>query len=186
MTGWIRLDADIMDNPKIMALSNGALRFYLSLACYCAQHETDGRVTTSVSRLRRIVTPEVTPEVTQLSRNTVARWCTKLEQLGLIIREGAEYVLPGYLERNPSREQEERERARWRARQRDKRERDDVTGGQPEMSRPLRNVTSSSISNNAHHGVPEPVDNLDLGHVRERLSEDELAAARAVLRERRR
>ena len=186
MPSWFRLDADFPSNPKIAMLSDDAFRVYVTLACYCAQHDTDGRVSGAhVDATAALNAARVRPR-------TRHRRVNELVASALVVRDGQDYVLPGYLERNPSREQVEQLRGRWRAAQQAVRDRANVIGGQEEASSvesspnvSYRFVSRGSTSNNAHLVGPEPVDKSE-PHARERLSEEELAAARQTIKERRR
>jgi hypothetical protein len=43
--GWVRLDDNFADHPKIIALSDKAFRLYIMGLCYANRHLTDGLIT---------------------------------------------------------------------------------------------------------------------------------------------
>lgn len=47
--GWVKLDDRFPDHPKVVDLSDRAFRAHVTLLCYCAEHETDGIVKTTVA-----------------------------------------------------------------------------------------------------------------------------------------
>jgi len=48
---WVRLDENVIDHPKFLALSDGAWRLWCEGQTYCQKHLTDGRI--SAAALRR-------------------------------------------------------------------------------------------------------------------------------------
>lgn len=51
--GWVKIDDEFTDHPKIDELSDGAFRLHVASLCYVARKLTDGIVPTSV--MRRLV-----------------------------------------------------------------------------------------------------------------------------------
>lgn len=45
---WVKLDDGFADHPKVVGLSPGAFRLYVTALCYSARHNTDGRVAKTV------------------------------------------------------------------------------------------------------------------------------------------
>jgi len=50
---WLTVDDNFADHPKVEALSDKAFRLHVSGLCYCAKHQTDGKVV--ASRAARLV-----------------------------------------------------------------------------------------------------------------------------------
>lgn len=99
---WARLDDSFHVNPKIVGLSLEAVGLYTLALTYCAQQLTDGLVpgawakTQGGSRAKRIIGELLKP-------------CGPSQQ-PLWIPEGHDYLIPDYLDFNPSREQVQRDR----------------------------------------------------------------------------
>jgi hypothetical protein len=107
---WTRLDDDFWSNPKVVAVGNEAAGAYARMLSYCGRHLTDGRVPAETASF--------------ITRPTVIR---RLEEYSFIVRNGAGYVIPDYLEFNPSREKvlaERRKAAERQAKSRGKSRRD--------------------------------------------------------------
>lgn len=98
---WTRLDDDAWANPKIIAAGNEAGCAYFRALSYCGCYETDGRI------------PE---EIARFVANGRTKTLTRLIDVGLLERNGSGYVIPDYLEFNPSREKLRAKRANDRAR----------------------------------------------------------------------
>lgn len=45
---WIYLDDGFADHPKILAITDGALRLHIAALCYAGRHLTDGHVPAEV------------------------------------------------------------------------------------------------------------------------------------------
>lgn len=96
---WTKLDDAFWSNPKVVAAGNAATGAYARMLSYCGDHNTDGKV-------------EDAPAALIATRGQLA----KLEEHGLIERNGNGWIVPGYLEFNPSKAQVEKERVRARER----------------------------------------------------------------------
>ena len=46
--GWVRIDDNFADHPKIIGLSDSAFRLYISALCYSNRQLTDGFIATAV------------------------------------------------------------------------------------------------------------------------------------------
>jgi len=90
---WFRLDDKFHGNPKVLTAGNAAVGLYVRCASYCADHLTDGRIPGSVARMYG-----------------TTREITVLVSTGLWDEIDGEFVMPDYLEYNPSRDQVEQER----------------------------------------------------------------------------
>jgi hypothetical protein len=106
---WARLDDGFPEHPKVIGLSDRAIRLWLTALCYCARNLTDGLVTEialkNVARSSNLSRP-----------NSVA---TALVDAGLWERtddENGGYLIHDYLKYNPSKVDVERERAAARDR----------------------------------------------------------------------
>lgn len=95
---WVRIDDGFATHPKIAELSDRAFRAHVEALCYCAQHLTDGKVPGALAR--------------SLGKRSV----DELTGGGLWEQNGVGYVIHGYLDYNPSREQVEDERRKARER----------------------------------------------------------------------
>lgn len=96
---WTKLDDAFWSNPKVEGVGNEAAGAYCRMLSYCGDHLTDGRVSESAARY--ITKPKV---------------LARLEEGGFIERNGDGWVIPDYLEFNPSRETVESKRKRDRIR----------------------------------------------------------------------
>lgn len=99
---WVRLDDAFTDNPKIMALSDGAFRLYVIGLCYSARFLTDGRVPSRLGELR----PRPANEL-------VGAGLWAREHGVFIIHDWADYNLPADAVRQRRKASTERQR-RWR------------------------------------------------------------------------
>lgn len=50
---WFKLDDSTYDHPKIVQLSDGAFRLWVTAGLYCARHLTDGQVSEATLRVLR-------------------------------------------------------------------------------------------------------------------------------------
>lgn len=91
---WTKLDDGFYDNPKVEAVGNEAAGAYARMLSYCGRQLTDGRVPDA--KARYITKPSV---------------LKRLVDHGFIERNGKGWVIPDYLEFNPSRKKVEQERA---------------------------------------------------------------------------
>lgn len=108
--GWLRLSGTFADHPKTIASGNAAVGMFVRLACWSAEHETDGFVPVDVAKRYG--------SRAQLGKLTSARGATR----PLLEMAPGGFRLRDFLEYNPSHEQMTRQRAlktqrqhRWRA-----------------------------------------------------------------------
>lgn len=134
---WFRLEDGFHSHPKVIRAGNEAIGLYVRCGTYAAQHLTDGFIPEHVALLYG--TPELAGALvrTKLWRRTRGGW-----------------LMPDYLDYNPSAEQVGRERearaerqARWRDKKR---------GGRDHSE------TQTKVSPNSQ---PTPVDNEETGEV---------------------
>lgn len=87
---WIRLDDTFAHNPKVTQAGPAAAMLYVGSLCHCGRNLTDGFI--------------ATPDVLLLAAvpNPV-RLAKRLVEVGLWARVDGGYVIPDYLEFNPSR-----------------------------------------------------------------------------------
>ena len=90
---WVKLDDRFWGNPKVLIIGNEAAGAYARMLSFCGDHLTDGRVPEETARF--IAKPKT---------------LGVLEEYGFIHRNGTGYLIPDYLEFNPSREQIEAKR----------------------------------------------------------------------------
>lgn len=98
---WTKLDDGFWSNPKVLAAGNAAAGAYARMLAYCGDHNLDGKVDDPGAKLI-----------------ANAGQLRKLEEVGLVERQENGWLIPGYLEFNPSKEQVEKDRARSRERMR--------------------------------------------------------------------
>jgi hypothetical protein len=96
---WTKLDDGFWSNPKVVRVGNEAAGVYTRLLSYCGQHETDGHVPDEVARF--VGRPRV---------------LNALVEVGLMERNGVGYLIPDYLDFNPSRADQEDKRRKDRER----------------------------------------------------------------------
>lgn len=106
-TSWIRWDVDYFTNPKAITAGVEGRALHMASACWSGMHATDGYVPADAVRVLCMWAD--VPQRKALDR---------VVDSGLWVANGTGFVLPGYLERNPSRADVERERAAQRERQR--------------------------------------------------------------------
>ena len=82
---WFRLEDGFADNPKVSAAGNAAVGLWIRCATWSARVLTDGRIPVRVAR--------------SFGRPAEAQ---ALEQAGLWVLDAGEYVIPDYLDYNPS------------------------------------------------------------------------------------
>jgi hypothetical protein len=90
---WVKLDDSFWANPKVEDVGNEAAGAYVRMLSFCGQHLTDGHVKESAARY--IATP---------------RLLKKLEEHAFIERNGNGWVIPDYLDYNPTREKAKEKR----------------------------------------------------------------------------
>lgn len=86
---WSRLDDGFWSNPKIVAAGNEAAGVYARALAYCGQHLTEGKIPEEVLRF-------------------IAGRRKPIDQLvdhGLVVRNGAGFEIPDFLDFNPTREE---------------------------------------------------------------------------------
>lgn len=114
--GWLKVDDKMPRNPKILAGDIETAWYYACALTHAAEQLTDGFIA-------RSAVPLVAPHITDPC--SVAERCADLE---LFRRLEDGYLIPDYLEFNPSRESVVQKRAEDAERQRKKRERDASRG----------------------------------------------------------
>jgi hypothetical protein len=101
--GWVRLDDNFADHPKVIGLSDYAFRLYIHTLCYSNRQLTDGFIASTVFE--------------RMSVSNDRAW-VELEEAGLWeVTEGG-FIIRSYAEYQPLREmvEEKREQARERLR----------------------------------------------------------------------
>ena len=96
---WFRLDDDFHHHPKVRAAGNAAIGLWISCATYSAQYLTDGHIDTAIAN-----SYGTEPQINRLT--TTRLW----------IPDDTGYLIPDYLDYNPSSQQvlEDRKKARLR------------------------------------------------------------------------
>lgn len=96
---WVKLDDSFWSNPKVEEVGNEAAGAYVRMLSYCGRHLTNGHVGDGPARYI-----------------TTTRICKRLTQHGFLERNSSGWIIPDYLEYNPSREKAEaKQKARSRA-----------------------------------------------------------------------
>lgn len=90
---WVKLDDAFWANPKVVAVGNEAAGAYCRMLSYCGQHLTDGAIDDATAKF--IARPAL---------------FNKLAEHGFIQRNGKGWVIPDYLDFNPSRAKVEAKR----------------------------------------------------------------------------
>jgi len=85
---WVKLDDKFWANPKVEELGNEAAGAYCRMLSYCGDHLTDGVLT--AAKVRYIAKPKV---------------IDRLVEFGFIVKRGAGWIIPDYLDYNPSQQQ---------------------------------------------------------------------------------
>lgn len=94
---WTKLDDAFWSNPKVMEAGNEVAGAYTRMLSYCGQQLTEGKIPEGIARM--IAKPAL---------------LQRMAEHGFIEQNGSGWVIPDYLEFNPSAEQI-RERRRKRA-----------------------------------------------------------------------
>lgn len=102
---WARLDDDFCDHPKVVAVGNAAAGLFARLVSYCARHLTDGHVPEAIAMMYAGADGQGLVERLVVEGLVQRSACNPVTN-----RSG--YLLPGYLDRNPSADEVRRERAR--------------------------------------------------------------------------
>ena len=97
---WFRLDDGFHNHPKVARAGNAAVGLWVRCATYSAHYLTDGRIPNQVVRKYGSAFQE-----------------RSLNDAGLWIPTDQGFIIPDYLEYNPSAEQVQEERKKARARQ---------------------------------------------------------------------
>jgi hypothetical protein len=97
---WFRLDDNFYDHPKVVAAGNAAIGLWVRCGTYSANKLLDGKI--PAKNVREMGRPR---EIEALL--DAAMW----------IQNGTGFLIPDYLEYNPSKDQVEAERASARERQ---------------------------------------------------------------------
>lgn len=87
---WVKLDDKFWGHPKVITVGNEAAGAFARMLSYCGDHLTDGLIPRDTATF--IARPKV---------------LSTLEEYGFVHRNGVGYVIPDYLDFNPSREQVE-------------------------------------------------------------------------------
>lgn len=97
---WFRLDDGFHNHPKVRAAGNAAIGLWVRCATYSSHYLTDGHIDTGIAH--------------DIGNQ---REIDRLLSSGLWVANGTGFVIPDYLDYNPSAKQVqlERERARERA-----------------------------------------------------------------------
>ena len=96
---WVKIDDNFAEHPKILKLSDGAFRLYVTALCYANRYETDGKIDTKVAR-----------------KLCHSRTIPQLIMSGLWHDHGDHYVINSYSDYQPTREKLENEREKTRLR----------------------------------------------------------------------
>lgn len=96
---WFKLDDRFGNHPKVVQAGNAAIGLWCRCGTYCGEHLTDGHIPAEIARMYG------TPREIQTLLTT-----------GLWVQNGTGYVMPDYLEFNPSKEQVLADRAAARER----------------------------------------------------------------------
>lgn len=132
---WVKLDDGFAQHPKILGISDGALRSLIASMCHCARYLTDGHVSDAVVR---------TIASTKIRRELVSAGLWDEAAGGIGVHDFGDW--------NPSREQVDAKRASDRERQRRHRENvdHDPDSGAFVSRRDKR------VSHGMRHAVPVP------------------------------
>ena len=129
---WVRLDDNMPTHPKVLSVGPDAAYLHICGICYCARLLTDGRI----------------PKAALPLLGGPVKALPKLLEAGLWSQDGDDYIVDGYLDWNPTREQVESDRRRNADRQSRYRRRNGVSNG-------VTNGATNSVSNAApSHPIP--------------------------------
>lgn len=96
---WTRLDDKFWSDPKVEKIGNEAAGAYARMLSYCGDHLTEGRLTDGAARF--ITRPKV---------------IETLAEFGFIQPHGDDWIIPNYLDFNPTKaEVEAKQKARAEA-----------------------------------------------------------------------
>jgi hypothetical protein len=143
--GWVRLDDNFADHPKVIALGDSAFRLYIEGLCYSNRQLTDGYIPNAV--------------YTKLSNNDDAQF---LIEAGLWEDTEGGFVIRSYTEYQPTREKIEKKREEAKERLRRYRERNANETPPPTQPNPTQpnkdikdNYSLEKISDNEYDFLPE-------------------------------
>jgi hypothetical protein len=107
-TRWVKIDISYLRNPKMTALSPGAVMLHLASILYCADHLSDGHIP-------RHALPELAL-MARLSRTAVQARADELIKAERWLPSGGDWYLHDFDEMNPQamRAVVEAQRAKWR------------------------------------------------------------------------
>lgn len=141
--GWVRLDDNFADHPKVIALSDTAFRLYIEALCYSNRQLTDGFIPMAV--------------YLKLSKNDDADY---LIEAGLWVDTENGYAIRSYTEYQPSREKVEEKREQAKERLRRYREGLKGNADETQMKRhpqPIPNPTQPNPNKDIEKNYLEPV-----------------------------
>jgi hypothetical protein len=140
---WVKLDDTFPDHPKVEKAGPAAAWLYVCGLCYCARYLTDGLIPgTAVARL------------TALKNNRAL--AEKLVDVGLWERDGDDFRVHNYEERNPSKEQIEEKRRQTRERIADWRAKRKRNGVTPDACNAVTTSFGNAGSNAPCNASPVP------------------------------
>lgn len=90
---WVKLDDGFAEHPKVLALSDRALRLHIAAMCWSARRQTDGAI--PAAYVREKISKKFLDELL----------CARLWD-----RDGADFKIHDFLDYNPSRDQHSEER----------------------------------------------------------------------------
>src|SRR5262245_5753251 len=102
---WFRLDDGFHQHPKVLRAGNAAVGLWVRCGTYASQYLTDGKIPDDIAH--------------HYGR---AREIERLLATRLWVENGTGFLIPDYLDYNPSKQQVESDRAMARERQRKARE----------------------------------------------------------------
>lgn len=85
---FVKLDVDYADNPRIAAAGEKAELAYIRILCLCKKMRSDGVLT--AAQLKRLAIPRLSERL------------RKLNEVGLIVWDGEDVIVTGWLQRNLS------------------------------------------------------------------------------------
>lgn len=98
---WFKLDDGFAHHPKVTQAGNAPTGLFVRCGTYCARYETDGRVSFQIAR--------------ELGSR---REIDALLESGLWVENGSGFLMPDYLEYNPSKAEQHAKRTADRDRKR--------------------------------------------------------------------
>lgn len=136
---WFRMDDRFHSHPKTLAAGNAAVGLWARCGCYCSDHNLEGRVPKAIARSYGTKS--------EINRLLFAR---------LWIDEGDAYVMPDWLDYNPSAEQTRARRKADAERQRRGREAQMSRRDTPRDSRSDTPRDDTRESDGGRHAGPDP------------------------------